>query len=187
LVLYAGAVAIGLGSAWWVLKKAPWMGNTVQAGAWRANLQAGSKNANMYTRASIALNALLALDRSETMYFVATEDDAGRPLRSRCNYRVNGTPPQARWWSITAYADDMFLFDTEKGYHSLNGSTARFDEAGRFALTAGSTEYPGIHWLATNGDTGMVLTLRLYNPSPELQSAPGSLVAPSIVPVGVCE
>jgi hypothetical protein len=140
----------------------------------------------MYTRASIALNALLALDRSETMYFVATQDDAGKPLWSRCNYRVNGTPPAARWWSITAYADDMFLFDTETGHHSLNGSTVQLDGDGRFTLMAGGTEYPGTHWLATNGDGGLVLTLRLYNPSPQLQTAPTLLVAPSIVPVGVC-
>jgi hypothetical protein len=53
-------------------------------------------------------------------------------------------------------------------------------------LMAGGTEYPGTHWLATNGDGGLVLTLRLYNPSPQLQTAPTLLVAPSIVPVGVC-
>lgn len=187
LALYACAIAIGLCSAWWVLKRAPWMVNSVQTGAWRINLQAGSQDADMYTRASIALNALLALDRSETMYFVATQDDAGKPLRSRCNYRVNGTPPAARWWSITAYADDMFLFDTAKGHHSLNGSTAQLDGDGRFALMAGGTEYPGTHWLATTGDGGLVLTLRLYNPSPQLQASPQSLLAPTIVPVGVCE
>lgn len=187
LALYVGAAAVGLGSAWWLLKKAPWMANTVQVGAWRVNLQAGSQDADMYTRASIALNALLALDRSETMYFIATQDDAGNPLRSRCNYRVNGTPPAARWWSITAYADDMFLFDTEKGHHSLNGSTAQLDGDGRFALMAGGTDYPGTHWLATTGDGGLVLTLRLYNPSVQLQASPQSLLAPTIVPVGVCK
>jgi hypothetical protein len=186
LALYAGAIAFGLGSAWWVLKKAPWMHNTVQAGAWRANLHAGSQDADLYTRAGIALNALLALDRSETMYFVATQDDAGRPLRARCNYRVTGTPPAARWWSITAYADDMFLFDTGVGHHSLNGSTARLDGQGRFALTAGSTEYPGTHWLATKGDGGLVLTLRLYNPSPALQANPASLAPPSLTRQGDC-
>jgi hypothetical protein len=187
LVLYLGAVAIGLGSAWWVVKKAPWMGSTVQVGAWRANLHAGSQDADMYTRASIAVNALLALDRSETMYFVATRDDMGRTLRSDCNYRVLGTPPKSRWWSITAYAEDMFLFDVARGHHSLNGSTAKLDGNGQFALTVGNTEYTGTHWLATTGDGGLVLTLRLYNPGPELQREPGTLTAPSVVPIGVCE
>jgi hypothetical protein len=186
LLLLAGAVAAGLGSAWWVLKKAPWMNHLVQVGAWRSNLTAGSPDADIYTRASVALNALLALDRSETMYFIATQDDSGQPLRSRCNYRVVGAPPKARWWSITAYADDMFLFDTPAGHHSLNGTTAQLDGNGNFALTVGDQNQPGTHWLATSGDGGLLLTLRLYNPDPQLQTEPASLRVPSITPLGTC-
>jgi hypothetical protein len=186
LFMVSVALGLGLGSAWWVLKKAPWVNRVIQVGAWRANLQAGSQNADLYTRAGIAVNALLALDRSETMYFVATQDDSGKPLRARCNYRVQGAPPLARWWSITAYADDMFLFDIAAGHHSLSGSTAQLDAAGQFTLTAGSQETPGTHWLATQGDGGLLLTLRLYNPEPALQAAPASLQAPHITALGAC-
>jgi hypothetical protein len=186
LSLYAAAVALGLGSAWWVLKKAPWMVQTVQTGAWRGNLLAGSPDADLYTRASIALNALLALGRDETMYFIATHDDAGRPLRAHCSYRVEGAPPKARWWSVTAYADDMFLFDAPNKHYSLNGTTARLDANGRFAFTTGGQEQPGTHWLPTPGNRGLVLTLRLYNPEPELQAAPASLTPPTITSFGVC-
>lgn len=160
---------------------------TVQVGAWKGNLLAGSQDADMYTRSTIALSALLALGRDETMYFIASEDDAGHPLRSNCSYRVEGTPPKARWWSITAYADDMFLFDAPNQHYSLNGTTARLDTDGRFVFTTGGQEQPGTHWLPTPGRRGMVLTLRLYNPEPELQAAPASLVPPSIKAVGVCE
>ena len=187
LVLYGAALALGVGSAWWVLKKAPWFNNTVQVGAWRANLLAGSPNADLYTRAALALNALLALDRSETMYFIATQDDSGHALRSRCSYRVEGTPPNARWWSITAYADDMFLFDAPQQRYSLNGSTAQLDAQGHFALTTGATPVPGVHWLPTTpGDRGLVLTLRLYNPLPAMQEQPASLAAPRITAQGAC-
>ena len=81
--LYLGAVVLGLGSAWWVLKKAPWLNPSVEVGAWRANMHAGSQDAGMYTRATVAVNALLALGRDETMYFVATRDDAGHALRAQ--------------------------------------------------------------------------------------------------------
>ncbi len=158
----------------------------MRGGAWRVNLQAGSQDADIYTRASIAVNALLALDRSETMYFVATQDDKGQPLRARCNYSVQGKPPLARWWSITAYADDMFLFDIAPGHHSLNGSTAQLDASGQFALTVGSQATAGTHWLPTKGDGGILLTLRLYNPQPALQADPGSLQPPHITTVGEC-
>lgn len=185
-LLYLSAVLFGLGSAWWVLKKAPWLNPSVEVGAWSTNLQAGSQDAGMYTRATIAVNALLALGREETMYFIATRDDAGHALRSQCSYRITGVPPQARWWSITAYADDMFLFDAPNGHYSLNGSTAKLDAAGAFALTTGPTEQPGIFWLPTPGKRAMILTLRLYNPAPGLQAAPQSLVAPAVQIIGEC-
>jgi hypothetical protein len=184
--LYLSALAIGIGSALWVLKKAAWLNPSVKVGAWSSNLQAGSVDADMYTRATVAVNALLALGRSETMYFVATQDDAGHPLRSQCNYRISGVPPKARWWSITAYADDMFLFDAPNGHYSLNGDIATLNSEGVFSFTTGPQEQSGNYWLPTPGKRGMLLTLRLYNPDPALQAAPQSLVPPKIQAVGDC-
>lgn len=185
--LYCSAVALGLGSAWWVLKKAPWLNRSLQVGAWTTNLRAGSADADMYTRASIAVNALLALGRDETMYFVASTDDNGRPLRSHCSYRIGGTPPKARWWSITAYADDMFLFDAPNKHYSLNGSTAQLDAQGRFAMALGPAQPPdNTYWVPMTGHRGAVVTLRLYNPEPELQASPASLVPPRIERLGDC-
>ena len=186
LALYLGAVALGLGSAWWVLKAAPWMNTSVTVGAWKGNMRAGSPDADMYTRASVALNALLALGRDETMYFIATQDDQGRALQSQCSYRVEGTPPQARWWSVTAYASDLFLFDAPNQHYSLNGSTAVLDAQGRFSLTTGPQAVDGSFWLPTPGKSGVVLALRLYNPHPSMQAAPASLQAPAITRIGDC-
>jgi hypothetical protein len=169
-----------------VLKKASWLNPSVEVGAWRANLHAGSQDAGLYTRATIAVNALLALGRDETMYFVATRDDAGQTLRAQCNYRITGVPPQARWWSITAYAQDLFLFDAPNGHYSLNGTTAVLDAAGRFSLSTGPVEQTGTFWLPTPGPGALILTLRLYNPAPSLQAAPQSLVAPAIQQLGSC-
>lgn len=185
--LYFSAVALGLGSAWWVLKKAPWLNQSLQVGAWKTNLRAGSTDADMYTRASVAVNALLALGRDETMYFVANTDDEGHALRSTCSYRVSGTAPKARWWSITAYADDMFLFDAPNQHYSLNGTNAPLDAQGRFVFVLGPSQAPnGEYWLPMVGARGAVMTLRLYNPSPELQASPASLVPPHIERVGAC-
>ena len=184
--LYLGALAVGIGSALWVLKKAAWLNPSVQVGAWRSNLKAGSVDADLYTRANVAVNAVLALGRSETMYFVATQDDTGHALRSQCTYRISGVPPKARWWSITAYADDMFLFDAPNAQYSLNGDIAQFSSEGVFSFSTGPQEQEGIYWLPTPGKRGMLLTLRLYNPDPALQAAPQSLVPPKIEPAGDC-
>jgi len=185
-LFYLGAVALGAGSAWWVLRKASWAGSLVRVGPWTGSTLAGSTDADMYTRAKVALDSLLALGRDETMYYMARHDDVGQPLRSACSYRIEGLPPPARWWSITAYADDLFLFDAPNRQYSLNGSTARLDASGRFALVTGHKAMDGWHWLPTPGQRGLVLTLRLYNPGSDLQAAPERLQPPSIKAIGAC-
>jgi hypothetical protein len=195
-------VAIGLTSAWLAVRREA----GIAAGPWRASLLAGSADADAWTRARVAIGGLLALNREETMYYVATHDSAGAPLRSRCSYRVTGTPPAARWWSVTAYADDFFLFEAPQRRYSVNGETARLDARGRFAFLTGPSEPAGARpmqatatggtasaapapaepWLPTPGDRGLLLTLRVYNPEAALQAAPASLDPPRIEPVGGC-
>lgn len=190
-----GCVALlaGGASAWWSARYGAVWGTA--AGPWRVNLLAGHVEADARTRARVAVGGLLALDRAETMYYVATTDSRGQALRSRCHYRVSGPPPAARWWSLTAYADDFLLFDDALGRYSVNSATAVLDAQGQFTALTGPTEAgdgsgavdrPAPRWLPTPGDRGLVLTLRVYNPAPELQQAPGSLVAPRIEPLGAC-
>ena len=184
-VLLAG-IALGLASAWLALRD-PWSAQAVDVGPWRTSLLAGSPDADPHTRARVALGGLLALSRAETLYFVAEHDDAGAPLRSRCSYRIEGMPPPARWWSVTAYADDFYLFDHPARRYSLNGGTARLDAAGHFALVTGPTAPDAqLPWLPTPGDRGLLLVLRLYGPDPALVAAPRTLAPPSIRRIGEC-
>lgn len=184
--LVVAGVVVGVGSAWMSLKNAAAFGSA--AGPWRASLLAGSAEADLYTRARVAVGGLLALNRAETMYYVAEADSLGRPLRARCSYRISGVAPKARWWSVTAYAEDHFLFEDAHGRHSINGGNASVDPEGRFAVVTGpaAPANAGVVWLPTPGERGLVLTLRVYNPDPALQAAPASLAPPRIEPLGVC-
>jgi hypothetical protein len=184
--IVAAGIALGLVSAWLTLKNAAAFGSA--AGPWRASLLAGSAEADPYTRARVAVGGLLALNREETMYYLAATDSRGRALRSRCHYRIVGTPPKARWWSVTAYADDHYLFEDTRHRYGINGATAVLDAQGRFAVVTGPTAPPAgsVPWLPTPGDRGLLLTLRAYNPDPALQAAPASLEAPLIEPLGDC-
>jgi hypothetical protein len=185
LAVVAG-VALGLGSAWWALRGVGHFG--VAAGPWRASLLAGSADADPYTRARVAIGGLLALNRDETMYYVAGTDSDGQALRSRCSYRVSGLPPPGRWWSVTAYADDFFLFADPQRRYSLNGATAKLDAQGRFAVVTGPQAPAGgaEPWLPTPGDRGLLFTLRVYNPAAGLQARPDSLQPPQIQRLGAC-
>lgn len=182
----AAALALGLGSAWLVLRAG--LGEGVAAGPWRANLLAGSAEAGGYTRARVAIGGLLALNRDETMYYVATTDSEGAPLRSRCAYRVTGRPPAARWWSVTAYAEDFFLFPNDERRWSVNGTSAPLDAGGRFVFASGPTAPADktLAWLPTPGDRGLMFTLRVYNPEAALAAAPASLDPPRIERLGDC-
>ncbi len=185
--LYLLAIVLGVGSAWLWLTRVGISG--VDSGAWRVNLLAGSRDADAYTRARIALGAVLALDRSETLYYTTDHDDTGALLRAECRYRIEGPPPAARWWSLTAYAADHFLFPNDSKRYSVNRETVTLDAAGRFGATIGPTSDTSRNdrsWIPTSGQGGMRLTLRLYGADESVQRAPESVVTPSIRLVGVC-
>lgn len=179
-------IALGLLSAWLAVRS-PAAIRSVTVGAWHASLMSGSADADIYTRARIALSALVVLSREETIYFLATSDDKGDPLRSRCTYRLSGMPPQARWWSITAYAEDMYLFPNEQKRFSISSANAPLDTSGKYALVTGPRQPANAkNWIPTPGDRGVVLTLRLYNPAPLIVANPAALNVPAIERVGDC-
>lgn len=186
VLFYIAAVGLGIASAWFWLTRIGMSG--VDAGIWRTNLLVGSSDADAHTRARIAIGAVLALDRSETLYYTTDIDDSGAALRAECSYRISGVPPPARWWSITAYAADNFLFPNAERRYSIGGDNAVLDTEGRFAALVGpkAPEDPRLFWIPTSGRGGMRLTLRLYNPDASLQRAPQELAAPSMKLAGIC-
>jgi len=186
--LYLLAVALGVGSALLWLTKVGVSGERV--GTWRVNLLAGSRDADVYTRARIALGAVLALNRSETLYYTTDHDDNGVTLRAECHYRVEGLPPPARWWSLTAYDADHFLFPNDLKRYSVSSETVRLDNEGRFSATIGAptnSSQSDASWIPTSRSGVIHLTLRLYSASEAVQHAPGLLATPSIRRVGACQ
>ena len=186
-------VFLGVGTAWWAIRNGGAAQSLVKVGPWETSLLAGSPTADPYTRARVAVVGLLALGRQETLYYVARTDSSGQALRSRCQYRIDGLAPPTRWWSLTAYADDHFLFEAPQDRFSLNGATALLDTQGEFHVLTGPTKPTGgaatgdsLAWLPTPGDRGLELTLRLYHPLPQLQREPRELIAPTIKRVGLC-
>ncbi len=177
LAVVAG-LALGIASAVWAART-PILGDMVRVGAWRADLSAGSRDAGLYTRARVALIGLLALDRSETIYFVADSDDDGRKLDGACRYVIEGQAPSARWWSLTAYGADYFLIENPERKFSVNARSALVDGNGRFRIRISAEPQPD-PYIAAPSAGPFVLNLRLYNPSPELAQNPSALIAPTI-------
>jgi hypothetical protein len=153
-----------------------------QAGPWKTNLLIGDPAASPTVRAAIARRGLLALNRSETVYFNATSDDDGQRLREDCTYRVifQGEPA-TRWWSLTLYAQDDFLAVNGDDAHSITAehAAASAEDPMRVMIAASRPDTPG-YWISSHHAGDFALTLRLYQPDPSISDSPVSAPLPSV-------
>ncbi len=173
------AVILGLGSAYYVARYAVQGEALVANGPWVTNLETGGTDADIYTRAFVALTGLLALNKSETIYYNATADSDGNALDGRCSYRIEGRDPDARWWSMTVYGRDHYLVDNPSKRYSVSQTTVTREPGGSFVVRLSTVEETG-NWIATSPD-GFQVTLRLYNPGVSVREEPGSVPLPAIV------
>ena len=180
-VLVVGA-ALGLAVTWVVTSRGG-MGDSVADGPWKTSLVVGSTQSDPYTRARVALHGLLALNRKETIYYTATTDSEGRALDGHCIYEIRGRDPNARWWSITAYGDDDFLIPNDENLYSVSASSVGRAKDGAFHVQVGGLNVHqnkvDANWIPT-GTKSFSLTLRLYNPSPDVALDPEHAVLPSL-------
>jgi hypothetical protein len=176
VVVIAGAL-LGLAATWAVIVRGT-MGGDIVNGPWRTSLLTGSAQSGPYLRAAVALHGLLALNRSETIYYTATSDSDGAPLDGACTYRIAGRDPPTRWWSITAYgADDFLIPNAAKRYAVSKNSVARGGDGG-FVIVA-AKDAPAVNGIAL-ADGRFTLTLRLYNPEAQVAADPAHVTLPVI-------
>jgi hypothetical protein len=174
--------AIGIGSA---LAAVDVMANrsSIHNGPWQASLAAGSPQADPYTRASIAMHYLLALNQLEVIYYNAYTDDNGDPLRGDCTYRIEGKALETRWWSITAYGADDFLIPNELNRYSYNMDNVKYDADKNFVIYLSKTPETG-DWLPLGDQQTFSLSLRLYNPGQLIRDHPDIVELPHIIKEG---
>ena len=157
---------------------------TLRNGQWATNLAIGSSEASIYTRANVALHGLLALAKSEAVYYQCTGDDKGESLRSNCDYRIEGRGLDTRWWSLTLYGQDDFLIPNEQKRYSFNTNTVKLNTDGTFVIYLSRLPREG-NWLpSAEKDQEVSLTLRLYNPGQSVYDNPGGIELPRIIREG---
>ncbi len=153
-----------------------------QAGPWRTNLLIGAPDASPVLRAVIARRGLLALSRSETVYFNATTDDAGRRLREDCSYRVSlERRPDTRWWSLTLYAADDYLAVNGDQAASITAEQAAPGAGDAMTIMIAATRPDSApHWISSRNGGQFALTLRLYQPADAIREDPTLAALPVI-------
>jgi len=154
----------------------------ITIGPWQTNVETGSGKAGAYLRAWVALNAPWALNSSEVLYFLAYEDSQGQTLDCNCVYKIEGTEPDTRWWSIAAYEDLHFIPNPINRY-SLNVSTVETDNNYTFAIYL-APEAKYINWLPSCRNGGqLALCLRCYGPSDAFRANIAKAELPTITKI----
>jgi hypothetical protein len=175
-VLIVGTV-LGLAATWFTVIRGTTAGG-VKDGPWRTSLGAGSSEGNMYLRAAVAVHGLLALNRHETMYYTASTDSEGVRLDSRCTYRVKGSDPRTRWWSVTAYGADDYLIPNAPHRYAVSKNSVARDPDGSFSIMLSRND-GGENWIPlVHGPFS--ISLRLYNPDPSVAADPAHATLPVI-------
>lgn len=178
-------LALGLASALymaglWPGAKPLDFGN-INVGGWHSDFAIGSDAADPYTRARVARHGLLALAKSEAVYFTTASDSAGEPLREACSYRVTGGRFPAQWWSLTLYAANSMLPMNEDSALSVDQTRVGSNGERWEAIVAPQRPGPDANWISSRNAGTFDLTLRLYMPHEELLAAPeATLTPPSI-------
>lgn len=198
LAAVVAGCAIGLGSA--LALTGLWPGastlafSDVDVGGWRSDFAIGSKAADPYTRAWVARHGLLALAKSEAVYFTRAADDDGQPLTEACSYRLTTGVMPAGWWSITLYDARSMLPANDDGALSINAgqdSVTRMGDAvvGQGVVATIAPRRPAGRglWISSRKAGRFDLTLRLYLPEDALLTDPTAALDPPKIERLRCE
>lgn len=176
-VLIAGLVA-GAASGWYTLQHGMVQGEVYSG--WSGSKVTGSVDADPWTRARVAVSGLLALNKSQAIYFSRNTDDSGARLREDCRYQVSGGALPARWWSITVYAADNYLPLNDDDALSFDQTEAQPDSKADWTGILSPKRPEGQPWASTRKAGNYDITLRLYQPSQQAQQDYRSIPMPKV-------
>ncbi|MEM7701247.1 MAG: DUF1214 domain-containing protein [Pseudomonadota bacterium] len=192
---YLGAtivgVALGVSSALYMAGL--WPGakpldfGDIDVDGWRSDFAIGSDSAGPYTRARVARHGLLALAKSEAVYFTKTTDDNGKLLSEDCTYRLVVGEMPARWWSVTLYDGESYLPDNTDEALSVNkeqnivGVIGDIIVGQNLSATIARTRPEKGYWISSRNAGNFDLTLRLYMPDQALLDDPENTLDPPTI------
>lgn len=168
---------VGLLSGWWAITRG--MGGENYNG-WHGSSVTGSTDAGPWLRARVAVSGLLALNKSQAVYFTRKTDDGGEPLREECSYRVTGGTLPGQWWSVTVYAADNYLPLNDDDALSFDATEVSPDANGQWSAILSSVRPEGSPWASTRNAGKFDITLRIYQPSAQAQDDFATITMPKV-------
>lgn len=158
------ALGLGLGGA---LSQVSIQNNSgfsaLTIGQWTAWPRAGSRDADPYTKAKVAAVGEVPLGAAEGIAFHGRLDGDGQPLDLKCNYTVSGQTPLARFWTLTAHAQNGDVITSAAGNASMINSRSLIRQSNGTFLVSVGQELRGGNWIQTSGAGTFELIVRLYD------------------------
>jgi len=184
LICFALAAAIGLGLTWLSVSRGFTAGG-LTIGAWTAQPKAGTADIDPYSRAVIERNGTLPIGIGDGVTFAARTDDAGHPLDGRCDVMLEGTTPQARFFTVTLYTPEGNLISNILKRSGFTSQELIRNGDGSFRISIGPKVRPG-NWLPTGGVERYFILLRLYDTPVGIQTRAGRETPMPSVTRGAC-
>lgn len=154
----------------------------LQVGGWSAYPASGTMDADPYSKARAARKASLALGTAEGLAFYARRDSNGRELQRRCNYRLSGFTPPARFWTLYPANSDLMPITPRDGLQpALHSREILYNEDGSVTIAVGPDASPD-NWLAVEGSGPFVLVMTLYDTPAASSSGLADLIMPRLLP-----
>ena len=149
----------GLGSAWYMVEAGSRL-STKSFGPWSTWVAAGRPDADPYTRAHAARNALLPIASTLELTYYAKTDGEGAQLQSACDYTVTVDGLEGAWWSLAAFDRKGGLFANMADRYAFSSDTAMREPDGRAVIVLARDSRPG-NWLPVGaGKVTLVLTVQ---------------------------
>jgi hypothetical protein len=181
--LVAGAISAIYLSGLGTLKNP--LGEQIFLNNWVSNWTIGTKASDPYTTAWVARYGLLALRRSEAVYFIKNRDDDGDRLTEECEYRLSGGALPAQWWSFTVYDPEGFLPLNDDGHLSFDATEVRAGQSWSVVLSSDPPADSSENWVSTKAGGRFDVTMRLYLPDTAFIETPmDHMVPPTITKIG---
>jgi hypothetical protein len=182
LITMSIAIAGGTASVWYVLQSQHGIG-ALTVGGWTAYPDIGTPDADPYSKARVARDGLLTLGRAEGLVFIADTDSSGAPLLQGCDYRIEGSTPSARFWTLFA-ADRSLVALAGLGGRppAVQSHQIIRQPDNSFDIAFGPSPAPG-NWVPLRGEGPMTFLLTLYDTPVALTSGVGEIELPQVLRV----
>ena len=179
LVATAAGLTLGLWSAWLAVRS-PTPIDTISLGAWQAWPNAGTADADPYSRARQARIGEIPLGSGEGLMLLAQSDDTGADLVATCSYRIVGQTPPARLWTVTLEHPDGGVVRGSGGDAALGSDTLLRAIDGSFEIALSRTPQAG-NWISTGDAGGFRVVIRLYDTTARRGTELTTLFMPGII------